>query len=414
MLSCAKRVCLSLVVLLLSAMLSQSICAQSDLTTEDIIAGIEHSESLLLDYQCRYKTTKRWLYKEIVSQSETGLGKVPPQILRLEPKTEEEKQKAMYSRYTWRAKGAKFFYARDFEDEINDLAHSEKHAFNGKQHLQLSNHKGILSGVVESPLAAYGSISTDVIRPDDFFAELQNRPIVDWLKEDQVTVSPTVETVAGRPCYVIECVNDRHSLRGKLWISPDFGFRPVKMEYYLSNGAFCSHTVTEMKEVAQGVWFPTKGTKEWHIPNPPGSESLVLYSVAEFEVDPTSLKVNSGVSDDEFVFTFPKGTQVYDRIADLLYVVGEGLAEEDVDDLIEGPGEVKTPEAGEGATPIPPEKAVEPREVGRERQTAPTAQPAEPGPNIRFLLAGLTVGVVAALALIFLWRRRQKSKVVRR
>lgn len=288
----------------------------------DIVAGIKHSESLLRDYELRYKSTKRWLYKEVHSKSEAELGKTPPKILRFEPKTEEEKKKAMISQYTWRAKGTKFFYARDFIDNINDLAHSEKHAFNNKRHLQLNNHSNILTGVVDSPMSPYRGMPTDVIRPKNFFAELQDRPIIDWLNEALVTIAPSLEMVAGKRCYVIECANKKQTLRGRLWISPDSGFRPMKMEYYLSNGAFCSYAITEMKEVAEGLWLPMKGTEQWHV-HPPFSESLVLYSSANFEVDPNSVKVNSDMSDEEFVFTFPQGTQVHDRLAGLMYVVGD-------------------------------------------------------------------------------------------
>lgn len=301
------------------------VLAKASIEVSDIVAGIKHSKNQLRDYELQYKVTKTWLYKSIYSQSEAKLGnkKTPPKLLRFERKTEDEIKKAMISQYTWRAKGSKYFYTRDFKDTINDLAHSEKHAFNLKRHLQFNNYNDVLTGIIDLPGSPYRATPTDVIGPENFFAEFQNRPIVDWLGEDSVTISSNMETVAGRPCYVIECTNEKQTPRVKFWISPHFGFRPMKMEYYRPNGEFCLYKVTEMKEVEERLWLPMKGTEQWYV-HPPNSESLVLYSIAEFEVEPNSVKVNSGISDQEFTFTFPQGTQVHDRTINLMYVVGDG------------------------------------------------------------------------------------------
>ena len=315
--------CLCAILVVLSTVLAMA--SDQPVTAEDIVAATKHSESLLRDYRVRYRTTKRWLWKGVYSQSNVGLGKTRPKLLRLERKTEEEMQKSMVSQYTWGAKGTKFFYERDFQDDINNLAHKEKHAFDNKRHVQLNDHHNVLSGVIERPGAAYRAMPTDVITPASFFAELMNWPIVNWLGQASVTVAPKMETVAGTNCYVVECAGKDGAPRAKFWFSPAFGLRPMRMECHLPNGQYCSYLVTEMKEVAEGLWLPMKGTEEWHV-YPPGKKSLVLYSVAEFEADPTSVRVNQGIDDQEFTFKFPAGTKVHDRITNLAYVVGDAEA----------------------------------------------------------------------------------------
>jgi len=305
-----------------------------DIEIADIIAGIKNSESLLHDYELSYKTTTIWHYNQIYSQSDISSPWAVRKPLRIEPKTEEEKQKAMISDYTWRAKGAKFAYTRDFEDNINDFSFSEQHAFNGQRHLSLNKRPAAVTGVVLPPDDFYKGLSLDVVSPADFFEQLSYQSIVDWLNEEVVTVSPDMETLLGRRCYVVECRHewktprpDESWLLGKFWLSPDLGFRPLKIEYHSPHGLFSSHEVTVVKEVADGLWLPMKGIKKEYGPYPAGSESLTVHKTTEFEVDPKTVKVNSGIDDEQFTFTFPIGTVVDDFIARRVYVVGEARTE---------------------------------------------------------------------------------------
>ena len=85
------------------------------------------------------------MYKDIVEWVEAppgSLRKRIPKLIRREPKTEAEKQQVMRSNYTWASKGDKFFYSRDFVDEINNLSHKKQHIFDGKQHWELNERDG--------------------------------------------------------------------------------------------------------------------------------------------------------------------------------------------------------------------------------------------------------------------------------
>ena len=191
-------------------------------------------------------------------------------------------------------------------DEINNLSRKEQHLFDGKQHWTLNDRGEATRPVTGVPLK-YGGIPSDVIKPDYFFRELRyGIPIVGWLKQSQVHISPTMEKVAGRNCYVVKCEGGENTAIVRLWLSPELEMRPLKTEWVLRNGSRNSYIVRELKELEEDLWFPVKGTVESHIPDPTDGEDTILYSVAEFEVDLSTLKVNQGIPDERFEPNIPR------------------------------------------------------------------------------------------------------------
>ena len=196
----------------------------------------------------------------------------------------------------------------------------------------------------------------------------------------------------------------------ELSFDPAHNFRLAEWRMTGLDGQLYAQASLEYPSDKEAPAFPSAVTVDGFRYRPGQSEPVL---VRRLHLSTVKAEPLTEVSDQVFKITFPPGTKVYDQAVEGYYIVGApSLAEEDVDDLIKTPAEVKPPEAGEGATPTPPEKAGEPREVERERQTAPTAQPAEPGRNIRLLLTGFGVGLVVVGILSILWRRRQKSKAV--
>ncbi len=82
--------------------------AHEAITAIAMTSAIERREKTLKDYQLRYQVVKKWMYKDIVEWVDATPGsphKRIPKLIRLEPKTEAEKQLAMRYTYTWASKG---------------------------------------------------------------------------------------------------------------------------------------------------------------------------------------------------------------------------------------------------------------------------------------------------------------------
>jgi len=401
---CLKVVVCSPSLILLTFVVQSVGLRAQDVRADDIRAALAHTQSFLRDYQLSYKLSRKWMYKTVKSTSEVALRKTAPKVVGFEKKTAEEKRKSMTSFVRWKARGSLFSYSREVSDETSSSSpsYSESHAFDGKRHLHLNNHRGLLAGVVDPASAPEQGLPTDLLHPGHFFSRLQHASLLSLLDETTVTVAESAETIDGVPCYLIECSVAEGDLTARLWLSPKHGYRPKKMVRYLPNGAYCSYEVEEMQEIEPRLWFPLKGSEKWYV-HPPDGSSVVLYSVVSFEVDQESLRVNSGLDDSSFSLEFPRGTRVHDRIigesrtigaegkdaidsaVSQLLEVSESLEQTETDGALKRP-KSETP-------PLPPQNDYQ-----------PTAESSQGHPWLLLLSALLLGGILAAV--VSFWKKR--------
>jgi hypothetical protein len=135
--------------------------------------------------------------------------------------------------------------------------------------------------------------------------------------------------------------------RLKVWIDPEKDFAPVQMELRIEIDG--KHDVIEKMtnvklEKEDDVWV----IKEAYVflENPYLREGI-RYNVKHFIAH--HYRLNVEVKDDDFVMEFPRGTWVYDEIAEMGYIAGEGawithpdgkhefVSAESLDDLQEMP-----------------------------------------------------------------------------
>lgn len=198
-------------------------------------------------------------------------------------------------------------------------------------------------------------------------------------------VKEAMEQVNGRLCYVIEIdsveidPSSKVPWDAKVWIDPERGFRPVRIEKYLGgvegdNKYKVLRQRTDVLEMRQvdGIWFPIKGQRAWftisEVTPPAGMSRKEFDDLSDQErrrvgtyelkkspttrlvtVDFDTIRINQGIEEQEFRVQFPLGCSVYDEFLQSGYVVGRS---ESIDILERGSENdlIKTdiPETGAG------------------------------------------------------------------
>lgn len=306
------------VTVLLFLCVSSGALGQRELGLPEIVTRFRHSDESLRDYRLQYNCVSKWMYHTHADDS--------GRIVRLEPKNEEDRERSWVEEFSLAVKGDKFLSEKHRTDTINGMVYSRKQAFDGRLYKDFIDRTTIMEGVVSEPDREFRYIDEESSY-DAYFKNLRSVPITEWFAKHSPRLRSEKENVLGSACYVVECKQGEGGTRGVFWMSPEYGFRPVKMDYIWPNGEKISYEITEMTEVTDGVWLPVSGRREVHKIDPL-SQSLVLYSVTNLEADPKTMKVNEGLDDRLFDFEFPEGTKVYDRISNRRYTAGGAPAGE--------------------------------------------------------------------------------------
>ena len=101
----------------------------------------------------------------------------------------------------------------------------------------------------------------------------------------------------------------------RIYFSVDHGYTPVRYEYVRPTRAGTTEVIMAMdvlslEQVAEGLWFPSSGI----ISSPDEKDKNVYQATGK-------IIVNQGLTDKHFDIEFPPGTEVWDKIRDLEYVV---------------------------------------------------------------------------------------------
>jgi hypothetical protein len=180
------------------------------------------------------------------------------------------------------------------------------------------------------------------------------------LQAESFSVREEMEEINGHSCYVIEISSveidpaDNEPWHAKVWIDPERGFRPLRIERCYGEGPNKYKILrnrTDILELQQvdGVWFPTKGQRSWYKlrnvipPNGMSSEEFSKLhpkeqrSIGKIElkkspntrlatVEYDTIKINQGIDPEKFRVKFPLGCAVFDNFLQAGYVVGESDA----------------------------------------------------------------------------------------
>lgn len=99
----------------------------------------------------------------------------------------------------------------------------------------------------------------------------------------------------------------RHGFGYKIWICPEKGFFPRKIEIWIPGRKKPLYIFGPivLKKFKGDIWFPIKTD----IVYPFAKKSEYSKQTIEY----TDIKINQGIKDEEFGIKFPKGTEVYDE-----------------------------------------------------------------------------------------------------
>ena len=386
--------CLLSVAVLFGLLQAPVSLAQQPPSVEDVIAAVKHSQNMVSDYRAECRTTKTWSYEAIVSNAGMALGNhVPPEVVRWEKKPDNEPLKALRMSYCWLKKGAKFAGEFDVNHEIGTpRSYREKYAFDGQRHKALYTFGDSLSGVITGPSAKNRGMSELILTPDHFYSYFERRSLVDWLSEPKADMTVAYADYGGRRCLLIEYVIEGAPFsRARFWFDPEKYFATVSMEKWGSGQSGRVYRTTELVEALPGVWLPLKGVHEYYFTDPAGSGKPVVYCTTEFEMDPKTLAVNTGIPDSEFTFAFPQGTRLSDLVTGERTIVGGKplTPEESIDKFLE-------------KAQTRPDPSIEVRTgTPATTQTPPTTPVApEPPPPTRPPKMMIVIIVIAVIALI--------------
>ena len=211
-----------------------------------------------------------------------------------------------------------------------------EYAFNGEvtqEYLGSTKHGSIVSGLLgksvetDNYLKQYMLLDTSPA-PEDMKDEYPNgvpemvRTIKLGIAKGKVTVRPRLESVAGQLCHVIDFIRRGESdgvdvqIKSTFWLAHDKGMCLMKYQYYCGDDFGEEIEVKQISETnmnGNGVWYPVVAY-------------LTMYN-KEFGTTKRKLTVmeflpNIEVNEDTFRFDFPAGTEVFDRVSGLSYVIG--------------------------------------------------------------------------------------------
>jgi hypothetical protein len=228
-------------------------------------------------------------------------------------------------------------------------------------------------------------------------------------------IRPYLETVAGEPCHVVEItyirVQQSEPRKDIFWIAHDKGMCLMKYQRYENN------KMTRETKVEQIAMADMDGTAIWYPVKIRRTEEGEFGNITD-ELTVKQFVPNVKVDENTFRFDFPKGTDVYDRISGLSYVVGGASPDGEVSPLnaIEPIEETQAAEKIADRTPNFVESALEGKEddSGELKEEEKDRMLVETLPDKDKILGKKTflilgVMVLAAFCLLFWYKRSANS-----
>lgn len=122
------------------------------------------------------------------------------------------------------------------------------------------------------------------------------------------------EEINGHMCWKVSVIDVNTSgvaTNRFLWLDPDVGFCPRRIDAYADETLLSSAVFDDYREVASGLWFP------YRLESTSDRSEVRLEHVCRVEW----LKVGRSIPKDELAVHFPSGTRVLDEVLDAEYIV---------------------------------------------------------------------------------------------
>lgn len=285
--------------ILIAGVFISLLASQKNLCLEEIIAGIKHSESLI----------KSWRVKSyVVSYTSSG------------EKIEDTR--------IWVKKGDKIYMEQfgkkgerkvvaSYDGEILRVWSNNKKAI-----IEIPT-KQKLRGVFSREFSPYNLFELVPGETQSFSEFLSQK------SENKRIKLSEMEIIEGKKCYKIEVEKffPETKMRdiSRIFICPDFGFRPLKIEGELlnRNGRIVAKGVLNYEYTRiKNIWFVSKVRKfsEMNFPEEEGYDERFRGStrwIIEFK----DIKINEEIPDSFFQIKFPPGTRVWDERTGVSYIV---------------------------------------------------------------------------------------------
>jgi len=247
--------------------------------------------------------------------------------------------------HTERIEEGKRYYTRysSAEDGFNKPESITEYAFNGKttQAYQGSvRHGTIVTGLTNSMHDTKNDLKEHMMfrtipTPDVFKDEYPNEipRLAFYFKigmlNGKITIRPNLEMVAGQLCHVVEILSSG-AARGKdvefkrvYWMAHEKSMCLMKYQHYLND------KLDEEMEVKQIAKANMDGIDIWYLKKASRASFDEDLGTSKNELIVTEFIPNIEVDENTFRFDFLPGTEVYDRVLGLSYVVaGVGLDNE--------------------------------------------------------------------------------------
>jgi hypothetical protein len=221
-------------------------------------------------------------------------------------------------------------------DGFNMPENLMEHAFNGKntqEYWGSTTHGSIVPGLTGRGVETTNHLKTYMLldtrrTPANLKEEYPSgiptlARILKWgMNGGKVAVRPSLESVAGQLCHVVEVTEDGRDskriprqIKHVLWMAHDRGMCLMKYQWYWDDKLDKEIEVEQIAAADMGdtaIWYPQKAHRTKF------SEKV---GTMRYELTVTDFVPNVEVDESTFRFDFPPGTDVHDRVLGLSYVV---------------------------------------------------------------------------------------------
>ena len=219
--------------------------------------------------------------------------------------------------YKWRWKGEKLYQAQS----VDGVLESER-SYDGEKerylHYAARNLDRSPSGYIRRSQPKFG---TSTNSPWGVALRIFNEEkLLETLQDGRAAVQPEQIVEQGHECILVEGHLWNHPEHGpgghfKLWLDPKCGFMPRRFELVgldEHGERIWQHVYSdyELIESAPGIWYPVA----WEVKVSHLEDGHLQLGIHNRYRPILPVRVNQGLSDDQFVVDFPMGTRVLDRL----------------------------------------------------------------------------------------------------
>jgi len=288
--------------------------AESQAILRTLIRGVEYNESLIHDLAVKFTTEgfvdRKWRSYWAEKDSTNASEQDGPQTSRA------------LTEYIYKSKEHRRYFAWRILDPTGNKTTSfvQESTFDGEKLTTLQREgdrvRAVISGRGMPPIMTGFRTA--------FGLDYRGNPWSEALQELMSQIE--VKGVNEDDWYVLEINDQTHNVI-RLWIDPSKGFLVRRrIEYWPSGEVKEWQNMDELKEYADGVWMPTKATRRFYSSTDRyGTHIVHTQSVATVR----ELRVNTGLSEDDFTLHLPAGTVVYNQGLDRWYTVDDESASDE-------------------------------------------------------------------------------------